>query len=79
MNPLPQRLVVPHGEPATFTVSLREDTRWRPAAAVLLVVFSLGLTHRGGGHMRIWTVASGVLAAAVAAAAAPRCDAVAVG
>ena len=36
----------------------------RPAAAVLLVVFSLGLTHRGGGHMRIWTVASGVLAAA---------------
>ena len=37
VNPLPQRLVVPHGEPATFTVSLREDTRWRPAAAVLRI------------------------------------------
>jgi hypothetical protein len=39
--------------------------RWieQAGAAVLLVVFSIGLTHRGGGHMRIWTVASGVLAA----------------
>ncbi|WP_375001239.1 hypothetical protein [Aeromicrobium sp. CTD01-1L150] len=35
----------------------------RPSAGVLLVVFSLGLTHRAGGHMRIWTVASTVLAA----------------
>jgi hypothetical protein len=26
----------------------------RPAAAVLLVIFALGLTHRGGGRMRIW-------------------------
>ncbi|GAA0200993.1 MAG: hypothetical protein EON53_12440 [Actinomycetales bacterium] len=34
--------------------------RW--GAALLLVVFSIGLTHRGGGHMRIWTVAAGVLA-----------------
>lgn len=33
--------------------------RW--GAALLLVVFSIGLTHRGGGHMRIWTVASGLL------------------
>lgn len=33
--------------------------RW--GAALLLVVFSLGVTHRGGGHMRIWTVAAGLL------------------
>jgi hypothetical protein len=33
----------------------------RCGAALLLVVFSIGLTHRGGGHMRIWTVASTVL------------------
>lgn len=39
--------------------------RW--GAAVLLVVFSIGLTHRGGGHMRIWTVASAVLGIAAAA------------
>lgn len=38
--------------------------RWieQAGAALLLVVFSIGLTHRGGGHMRIWTVASGLLA-----------------
>lgn len=34
----------------------------RPAAGVLLVVYSLGLTHRVGGHMRIWAVSSTVLA-----------------
>lgn len=26
----------------------------RPSAALLMVVFAIGLTHRGGGHMRIW-------------------------
>ncbi|WP_370186078.1 hypothetical protein [Aeromicrobium sp.] len=39
----------------------------RVGAALLLVVFSIGLTHRGGGHMRIWTVASSVLAVAAIA------------
>ncbi|MEJ7634787.1 hypothetical protein [Aeromicrobium sp.] len=37
----------------------------RPSAALLMVVFALGLTHRGGGHMRIWvpmTAALGALA-----------------
>jgi hypothetical protein len=36
----------------------------RPSAALLLVVFSLGVTHRAGGHMRIWSVAATILAAA---------------
>ncbi len=36
----------------------------RPAAAMLLVVFSIGLTHRAGGHMRIWTVSATILAVA---------------
>lgn len=36
----------------------------RPAAALLLVVFSVGLTHRIGGHMRIWTTMSAALAVA---------------
>ncbi len=34
----------------------------RPGAALLLVVLSAGLTHRGGGHLRIWTVAAALLA-----------------
>jgi hypothetical protein len=37
----------------------------RPSAALLMIVFAIGLTHRGGGHMRIWlpmTAALGVAA-----------------
>ncbi|AXT86365.1 hypothetical protein C6I20_15070 [Aeromicrobium sp. A1-2] len=37
----------------------------RPSAALLMIVFAVGLTHRGGGHMRIWfpmTAVLGVLA-----------------
>lgn len=34
----------------------------RPAAAVLLIIFTVGLTHRGGGHLRIWGVMSVLLA-----------------
>lgn len=37
----------------------------RPSAALLMVVFSVGLTHRGGGHLRLWlpiTAALGVVA-----------------
>jgi hypothetical protein len=30
---LPERLVVPHGEPAPLVVPLRDDTRWRPETA----------------------------------------------
>ncbi len=40
----------------------------RPSAALLMVVFAVGLTHRGGGHMRIWlpiTAALGVAAVVV--------------
>ena len=36
----------------------------RPAAGLLLVVFAVGLTVRGGGHMRIWVPMSGALAIA---------------
>lgn len=36
----------------------------RPAAGLLLVVFGIGLTHRAGGHMRIWATITGVLAIA---------------
>ncbi|WP_313405455.1 hypothetical protein [Aeromicrobium sp.] len=35
---------------------------WRPSAAVLLVTFSLILTHRVGGYMRIWVALAGLLA-----------------
>jgi len=34
----------------------------RPAAAVLMVVFAIGLVHRSGGHMRIWATMAGLLA-----------------
>ena len=36
----------------------------RPAAAVLMIIFALGLTHRGGGRMRIWLPIVTVLAVA---------------
>lgn len=36
----------------------------RPAAAILMIIFALGLTHRGGGRMRIWVPMVAVLAAA---------------
>ncbi|GAA3537146.1 hypothetical protein AFL01nite_11820 [Aeromicrobium flavum] len=36
---------------------------WRPSAAALLVAFSLILTHRVGGYMRIWVSLAIVLAA----------------
>lgn len=40
---------------ATAVVDVPAPT-WveRPAAAVLLVIFALGLIHRGGGRLRIW-------------------------
>lgn len=42
----------------------------RPSAALLMIVFAIGLTHRGGGHMRIWlpmTAALGIAAVTVEA------------
>ncbi|MGH3456816.1 hypothetical protein [Aeromicrobium sp.] len=33
----------------------------RPGAALLLIVFSVGLTHRVGGHMRIWSILAAAL------------------
>ncbi|MGA8986789.1 hypothetical protein [Aeromicrobium sp.] len=40
---------------ATSVVAVGTPT-WveRPSAALLMVVFAIGLTHRGGGHLRIW-------------------------
>ena len=37
---------------------------WRPSAAVLLVVFSVILTHRVGGYMRIWVTLTALLSGA---------------
>lgn len=42
----------------------------RPSAGLLLVVFSVGLTHRAGGHMRIWAVAATILSVAALASQA---------
>jgi hypothetical protein len=36
----------------------------RPSAALLMVVFAVSLTHRGGGHMRLWLPITAVLAIA---------------
>lgn len=40
---------------------------WRPSAALLLICFSLILTHRVGGHMRIWVSLTALLAVSAAA------------
>lgn len=37
---------------------------WRPSAAVLLTCFAVMLTHRVGGHLRIWVPLAGLLAVA---------------
>lgn len=40
----------------------------RPSAALLMVVFTIGLTHRGGGYLRIWlpiVTVLGILAVAL--------------
>jgi hypothetical protein len=39
----------------------------RPAAGLLMVVFATGLTHRGGGHLRIWLPITAALAVAAIA------------
>jgi hypothetical protein len=39
----------------------------RPGAGLLLIVFSVGLTHRVGGHMRIWASLGMLLAIAAVA------------
>jgi hypothetical protein len=50
---------------SVVAVDLPIDTNVeRPGAALLLVVFSVGLTHRVGGHMRIWASLGTVLAVA---------------
>lgn len=48
---------------ATSIVSVATPT-WieRPSAALLMIVFAVGLTHRGGGHLRIWLPMVTVLA-----------------
>lgn len=33
----------------------------RPSSALLMVVFAVGLTHRGGGHLRLWLPITAVL------------------
>lgn len=42
----------------------------RPGAGLLLIVFSVGLTHRVGGHMRIWASLGTLLAVAAVASEA---------
>lgn len=39
----------------------------RPSAALLMLVFTIGLIHRGGGHMRIWVPIVTVLGVAAVA------------
>ena len=55
------------GTVAAGTSVVAVDTRFdveRPGAGLLLIVFSVGLTHRVGGHMRIWASLGAVLAVA---------------
>ncbi len=55
------------GTAGSATSILAVDTpAWieRPSAALLMVVFAIGLTHRGGGHMRLWLPMTAVLGAA---------------
>lgn len=58
------------GTVAAGTSVVAVDTPYdveRPGAGLLLIVFSVGLTHRVGGHMRIWASLGAVLAIAAVA------------
>ncbi|MCW2790154.1 MAG: hypothetical protein JWP56_2457 [Aeromicrobium sp.] len=48
---------------ATSIVAIGAPT-WieRPAAGLLMIVFAVGIIHRGGGHMRIWLTMTAALA-----------------
>jgi hypothetical protein len=46
---------------AVVAIDLPIDVE-RPGAGLLLIVFSVGLTHRVGGHMRIWASLAAILA-----------------
>ncbi|MCE9631789.1 MAG: hypothetical protein K8S94_13880 [Planctomycetia bacterium] len=67
--PLPERLVVPHGEPATLGVSLGDDTRWRPALATARIDGQPPLTASRDDHGYAFTLppqlVDGTLALAV--------------
>jgi hypothetical protein len=53
---------------SVVAVDLPIDTNVeRPGAGLLLIVFSVGLTHRVGGHMRIWASLGTLLAVAAVA------------
>ncbi len=56
VQPPPARLVVPHGEPATVTVPLCDDTRWRPAAASLRIGGQSPLVARLDGDRYVFTL-----------------------
>ncbi|MFL6088776.1 MAG: hypothetical protein ACJ71Z_01400 [Aeromicrobium sp.] len=50
------------------------DLPWkvnRAGAALLLVVFAMALTHRVGGHMRIWAALAGILGVTAAVTGLP--------
>jgi hypothetical protein len=56
------------------TAVIAFDFPWRvnrAGAALLLVVFSVALTHRVGGHMRIWAALAAVLGLTAAASGQP--------
>ena len=65
---LPERVVVPHGEPAEVRVALRDDTRWRPDDATLRIGRQTPLSARRDGAHYVFTlppqVADGPLAVA---------------
>ena len=61
------------GTLAAGTSVVAVDIPWdveRPGAGLLLIVFSVGLTHRVGGHMRIWGSLAAVLSIAAVASEA---------
>ncbi|MFM7245423.1 MAG: hypothetical protein ACKO40_14795, partial [Planctomycetaceae bacterium] len=56
LEPLPQRVVIPHGEPAEVSVSLGADTRWRPDEATARIGRQPPLAARRGGERYVFMV-----------------------
>ena len=67
--PLPERVVVPHGESAEVRVALRDDTQWRPDDATLRIGRQPPMATRRDGDEYVFTVSPQVADGTLALAA----------
>jgi len=68
VTPLPDKLVIPHGEPAEIVIELESETKWRPAAATARVDGQQPLSAALEGSRYAFTLPAQLTAAPLALA-----------